>query len=126
MSFEIQALQELKPNGKYKASELEDGTFVLEWDVDKNGGEAAPTMDEINTKAAQIQSEIPIRHLRKVRDELLSATDWTQNPDVPESTRTKWVSYRQALRDLPSNSNPKLDDNNDLDMSSVVWPTKPS
>ena len=43
MAFEIQALQELKPNGKYKASELEDGTFVLEWDVEKNGGEAAPT-----------------------------------------------------------------------------------
>ncbi len=70
MAFEIQALQELKPNGKYKATEMEDGTFVLEWDVDKNGGEAAPTMDEINTKAAQIQSEIPIRHLRKVRDEI--------------------------------------------------------
>ena len=29
MAFEIQALQELKPNGKYKATEMEDGTFVL-------------------------------------------------------------------------------------------------
>ena len=117
MAFEIQALQELKPNGKYKATEMEDGTFVLEWDIVKNGGEAAPTMNEINTKAAQIQSEIPIRHLRKVRDELLSATDWTQNPDVPESTRTKWDSYRQALRDLPATTS---------DPSNPTWPTKPS
>ena len=117
MAFEIQALQELKPNGKYKATEMEDGTFVLEWDIVKNGGEAAPTMNEINTKAAQIQSEIPIRHLRKVRDELLSATDWTQNPDVPESTRTKCVSYRQALRDLPATTS---------DPSNPTWPTKPS
>ena len=125
MAFEIQALQELKPNGKYKATEMEDGTFVLEWDIVKNGGEAAPTMNEINTKAAQIQSEIPIRHLRKVRDELLSATDWTQNPDVPESTRTKWVSYRQALRDLPAKAKPKLSDDG-LSISNVTFPTKPS
>ena len=117
MAFEIQALQELKPNGKYKATEMEDGTFVLEWDIVKNGGEAAPTMNEINTKAAQIQSEIAFRHLRKVRDEILSATDWTQNPDVPESTRTKWVSYRQALRDLPATTS---------DPSNPTWPTKPS
>ena len=117
MAFEIQALQELKPNGKYKATELEDGSFVLEWDVDKNGGEAAPTMEEIKTKAQQIENEIPIRHLRKVRDRLLSATDWTQNPDVPESTRAKWVSYRQALRDLPAKT---------LDVTNPTWPTKPS
>ena len=117
MAFEIQALQELKPNAKYKATELEDGSFVLEWDVDKNGGEAAPTMEEIKTKAQQIENEIPIRHLRKVRDQLLSATDWTQNPDVPESTRAKWVSYRQALRDLPAKT---------LDVTNPTWPTKPS
>ena len=117
MAFEIQALQELKPNGKYKATEMENGTFVLEWDPEKNGGEAAPTMDEIKTKAQQIENEIPIRHLRKERDRLLFETDWTQNLDVPESTRTKWVSYRQALRDLPATT---------LDVTNPTWPTKPS
>ena len=117
MAFEIQALQELKPNAKFKATEMEDGSFVLEWDVDKNGGEAAPTMEEIKKKAQQIENEIPMRHLRKVRDQLLSATDWTQNPDVPESTRAKWVSYRQALRDLPAKT---------LDVTNPIWPTKPS
>ena len=117
MAFEIQALSELRPNGKYKATEFEDGTFVLEWDVDKNGGEAAPTMDEIKTKAQQIENEIPIRHLRKERDRLLFETDWTQNLDVPESTPTKWVSYRQALRDLPATT---------PDPTNPTWPTKPS
>ena len=117
MAFEIQALQELKPNGKYKATEMEDGSFVLEWDVDKNGGDAAPTMEEIKTKAQQIENEIPMRQLRRDRDKLLTATDWTQNPDVPESTRAKWVSYRQALRDLPATT---------LDVTNPTWPTKPS
>ena len=117
MAFEIQALQELKPNGKYKATEMEDGSFVLEWDVDKNGGDAAPTMEEIKTKAQQIENEIPMRQLRRDRDKLLTATDWTQNPDVPESTRAKWVSYRQALRDLPAKT---------LDVTNPTWPTKPS
>ena len=32
--------------------------------------------------------------------------------------------YRQALRDLPSNtSNPKIDENGNL--TGVTWPTKP-
>ena len=117
MAFEIQALKELKPNGKYKATEFEDGTFVLEWDVDKNGGELAPTMDEIKTKAQQIENEIPIRHLRKERDRLLFERDLIHNLDVPESTRTKWVSYRQALRDLPATT---------PDPTNPTWPTKPS
>ena len=113
MAFEIQALSELRPNG----TEFEDGTFVLEWDVDKNGGEAAPTMDEIKTKAQQIENEIPIRHLRKERDRLLFETYCLINLDVPLSTRTKWVSYRQALRDLPATT---------LDVTNPTWPTKPS
>ena len=117
MAFEIQALRELKPNGKYKASELEDGTFVLEWNPEKNGGEAAPTMDEINAKAAQIKTDLPIRHLRKERDLLLVECDWTQLPDVPEAIKTAWQTYRQELRDLPANTS---------DPENPVWPTKPS
>ncbi len=114
MAFEIQALQELKPNGKYKATELEDGSFVLKWDPEKNGGEAAPTMDEINTKAAQIASEIPIRHLRRIRNELLAETDWMANSDVTMSD--EWKAYRQSLRDLPSTTDP----------DNPVYPTPPS
>ena len=39
---------------------------------------------------------------RAKRDGLLAGTDWTQMPDVPEATREKYATYRQALRDVPS------------------------
>lgn len=38
---------------------------------------------------------------RTIRDQLLSATDWTQLPDLPAPTKEKYVAYRQALRNLP-------------------------
>jgi hypothetical protein len=117
MAFEVQALIELRPGAKFKASEFADGTFSLEWNPEKNGGEAAPTMDEINAKASQIKTEIPIRHLRKERDLLLAESDWTQIPDVPEAVKTAWQTYRQELRDLPANTS---------DPENPIWPTKPS
>ena len=54
--------------------------------------------------------------IREKRDDLLLETDWTQNPDVPETTKAKWQAYRQALRDVPSQSDPY----------NITWPTKPS
>ena len=37
---------------------------------------------------------------RDRRAALLAACDWTQLPDVPDSTRLLWTLYRQALRDI--------------------------
>jgi hypothetical protein len=53
--------------------------------------------------------------IRRRRDMLLTECDWTQLPDVPETTRAAWVSYRQALRDLTDAASP----------ADVVWPTMP-
>ena len=39
MAFKIDALMQLRPNGKYGAHEEADGTFRLEWDKDLNNGE---------------------------------------------------------------------------------------
>lgn len=44
--------------------------------------------------------------IRKERDKLLMETDWTQLPDVPEATKTKYAIYRQALRDITTQENP--------------------
>ncbi|MAJ54387.1 MAG: hypothetical protein CMP92_00305 [Gammaproteobacteria bacterium] len=64
------------------------------------------------------EDEQRARMLRNVRNDLLSQSDWTQQPDVAEETRTKWQPYRQALRDLPTHENwPNLEES-DL-------PTKP-
>ena len=65
-----------------------------------------------------------MRLLRVERDRLLAETDWTALGDVTMSSAMK--TYRQELRDLPANSDPKLDSDGRLDMSSVKFPTKPS
>ena len=51
---------------------------------------------------------------RKDRNELLAETDWMANSDVTMSDA--WKTYRQALRDLPSQSG----------FPDVDFPTKPS
>ena len=57
--------------------------------------------------------------LRYLRDRKLTQCDWTQIADVPltEEQKTAWATYRQALRDLPANTE---------DPKNPVWPTKPS
>lgn len=50
------------------------------------------------------------------RSNLLQQSDWTQLPDVPEATKLAWQPYRQALRDIPTQSGYPFD---------VVWPTPP-
>ena len=41
-----------------------------------------------------------------------------------EEVKQAWITYRQALRDLPSTSTPQLDTNDKL--TNVTWPTPPS
>ena len=53
---------------------------------------------------------------RTKRDGLLAETDWTGMSDV--TMTSEMTTYRQALRDLPANSNwPNLEE--------ADWPTKP-
>jgi len=39
--------------------------------------------------------------MRRQRDALLAASDWTQVADAPVD-RQAWADYRQALRDFPA------------------------
>ena len=67
----------------------------------------APSAEEIKTEKAAIG--------RFKRDGLLAETDWMANSDVTMSD--EWKTYRQALRDVPSQSGfPET----------INWPTKPS
>lgn len=54
--------------------------------------------------------------LRAERDRLLVSSDWTQVADAPVDA-TAWSIYRQALRDLPTNT---------TDPTAPVWPTPPA
>ena len=117
----VDALVELKPGAEWSIGGRDYEQLV--W-LDKS--QTKPTLDELNTKLSEMNAAEPMKQLRVIRNQKLAETDWTQNADVPNSTKTKWTSYRQALRDLPASSTPKLGTDNLLDMSSVTWPTKPS
>ena len=65
--------------------------------------------------------EIAMQFVRDHRNGLLKNSDWMGNSDVQMSN--EWKTYRQALRDLPANSTPSLDEDGNL--TGVEWPTKP-
>ena len=83
-----------------------------------------PTRAQVDAKIAELQAVEPMRLLRKERDRLIAETDWWVLPDRTASEAQ--LAYRQALRNLPDNSTPVLDNTTMLGISGVTWPTKPS
>lgn len=69
----------------------------------------------------------PCTLLRNERNNRLAEVDWiilksySNSVPVPK----QWVDYMQALRDLPSVSQPKLTPDGLLDISSISFPIKP-
>lgn len=61
-----------------------------------------------NSKVVQLKAE---------RNSKLAETDVYMIEDFPTTKKTEWKTYRQALRDLPSNTS---------DPFNPTWPTKPS
>ena len=53
--------------------------------------------------------------VREKRDELLVSSDWSMSRDVPEKLKIKYEKYRQGLRDITKQNDPK----------NIVWPIKP-
>ena len=117
------ALQILRPGAQWNIS----GNLYseLEW-LDET--QTKPTEEEINQKVSELEAQEPFTLLRAERNRLIAETDWTQLKDIDLDIirERNWKNYRQALRDLPSKSTPKLDSSGNLDMTSVVWPDKPS
>jgi len=68
--------------------------------------------------------ENPLTTTQKIRNQrlfMLQDCDWTVGVDSPfnDAKKADWVTYRQALRDLP---NSYTDDD---EFSNVVFPTEP-
>ena len=81
----------------------------------------------VNTETLQLEEIIVqedftayMRHGRNVR---LLECDWTQGEDSPLSAEKKaeWQTYRQQLRDLPSQFTGPI-----LNREDVVWPNPPN
>ena len=92
-----------------------------------NPSDFGVTWSQVEKKIAEIEADEPMRLLRRDRDLFLRQTDWVVTKAVESGTSipTKWKTYRQALRDMPAKSTPKIKDGI-LDQSSISWPTKPS
>lgn len=81
--------------------------FTAEEEAEWDAMEAAYAAGADTRKAAQIRAE---------RNAKLAATDWTQASDVPQSVKDSYAPYRQALRDVPTQSGFP---------NQVVWPESP-
>ena len=123
----LEAIQSLKPNASFGMRGVKPDATVSEqynaviW---QDESQTKPTEDEVTAKVTELNNELPMKLLREERDRRLQATDWRASSDLTISN--DWKSYRQALRDLPALSTPKLDSNDNLDLTSVEWPSEPS
>ena len=80
-----------------------------------------PTLEEVVTE------------VRNERDKMLVSTDWTQANDIPQATKDKWATYRQALRDVPQQQEfpwynqvvVEADHGYEIDATKAQWPQKP-
>ena len=83
-----------------------------------------PTKEQFITWMNEKNAESALAEVRVERNKKLVETDWTQGADVPNSIKSPYQTYRQALRDFPSDTSKwTMDDNG---MLSINWPTPPS
>jgi hypothetical protein len=82
-----------------------------------------PTEAEIQTKLAELEAAEPLRLLREKRNQLLAQSDWRMVSDYPGTNQTEWQTYRQALRDITTQT-PSLD--SDGNLTGITWPTPPT
>ena len=64
-----------------------------------------------DTAEEEMQNEVRI-----LRNAKIAETDWSQLDDIPEATKLLYKTYRQALRDITTQSGFPFN---------VVWPDKP-
>lgn len=80
---------------RYHATAEGNIPFTAQEETEWEAEAAAYAAGADSRKATEVRTERNIK---------LSATDWTQAADVPQAVKDSYVSYRQALRDVPSQS----------------------
>ena len=109
---EFNAVQSLvEGNFSYEAT---TGNFIFQ------DGQSLPTKGEIKTELDKLQPIHSMKMLREERDKLLAETDWWAGSDLAMTQVRE--DYRQDLRDIPSGSEPILENGY---ITNVTWPTKP-
>jgi len=84
------------------------GDELVEMSIDEQITAGQISRDEANERLA--------REIRDKRNNLLAECDYIMMPDYPTFDNSKWIAYRQALRDVPEQKDfPE----------SIRWPMKP-
>ena len=86
--------------------------------IQLQGKTAPPPRQAFEAKIQELIDAQPLKKLRAERDTILSQTDKYATIDFPhgsEVAKQAWLDYRQALRDLPANTDP----------SNPTWPIAP-
>ena len=82
-------------------------------------GYTKPPKEEFEAKLQELIDAQPLKELRTKRNTLLDQSDKYIVADYPHATPEKkqeWLDYRQALRDLPTETE---------DPANPVWPVAP-
>jgi len=84
-------------------------------------GEGTDGEDIVDWEGALPEPEVPqylVDTQRAKRDLLLADSDWTQMADsaLTDEKKTEWATYRQTLRDVPSQDGFPRD---------ITWPSEP-
>lgn len=85
------------------------------WVVDEN--DDASLGNEYDTESDTFR--VSMDDIRQERNKRIAQTDYLAIPDYPHATeeaKQAWLDYRQALRDLPANTE---------DPAAPVWPIAP-
>ena len=104
-------LNALYPDALWGETNNDYATLV--WD--ESNADPKPTLAALEAAWPQVQADRKWAEVRRERDRLLDASDWTQAPDAPVDAQA-WADYRQALRDIPQDFASPDD---------VVWPEQP-
>lgn len=121
MKFLAKALNELRPNQPM----IYNGGFpiIAASIVYDSENTDRITQSELDAKLAELEAAEPMRQLRIQRNQLLASTDWRMVSDYPDSNQSEWQTYRQALRDITTQT-PSLD--SDGNLTGITWPTAPN
>jgi hypothetical protein len=112
-------------NGKVVATHRDDQDVLALYPgcVEIPAPDTAITTDQDGRFLALSEIDLgdPWPQIRTPRDQLLTATDWTQLADSPldDTDKAAWVAYRQALRDIPQ------DQAGAAGFTDIVWPDSP-
>ena len=109
------AVEYADSEGNYGMGDPFSGAERLIWEDEGD----APVQADLEKEKPTIKNILGLQQLRSERDLKLAETDWvvTKASETGVAESDAWKTYRQALRDLPSNTS---------DPFNPTWPTKPS